>query len=135
MYFLLCNKCLIHNLLCMRILITLTLWFNFLSVPKCKPRVKGSDVRHVFEITCEFYAELNFRLFARERLFILQVHMVRNAIEISAIGAFILVRFYAEFTCTRAWPTVHCPVHVTSACDMLARGHVHQSRANVVSLR
>lgn len=26
-----------------------------------------------------------------------------------------LVRFYAEFTCMRAWRPVHCPMHVTSS--------------------
>lgn len=35
-------------------------------------------------------------------------------IEISAINAFILVPFYAEFTCTRAWRSALYPMHVTS---------------------
>lgn len=36
-------------------------------------------------------------------------------IEIFAISTFILVRFYAEFTCMRAWRPVHCPMHVTNS--------------------
>lgn len=36
-------------------------------------------------------------------------------IEISVISTFILVRFYAEFTCRRAWRPVHCSMHVTNS--------------------